>query len=417
MKPQVENAPGLIWRERMGGWVAYWGCRTDLVARGYHPKTVRLWTGQFPTEQDATILREQCQRLQSEMLLWARGLEAPITSHFDGTLRGLINAYQTDKDSTFHKLRYHVRVRHTQMLKRMVAKHGHEELANIKGRLILAWHQEWMGDGKVAVAHMFAAELRTLFGFGMTMLENAECERLSGIMSKMRFPTPAPRTERLTADQATAIRHKAHELGAHSIAIGQAFQFDLMLRQKDAIGEFVPQSEKVLGETVPSRPGKKWRQGLRWQEIDQNLILTHVTSKRGKPLEVNLRKAPMVMEELARIAGVSPANLTRDLLPTEGPIIIREATGIPWFPGEYRNHWRKLARAVGIPDSVKNMDSRAGGITEATEAGADLEHVRHAATHSNISMTQRYSRGAAEKIGNVMDLRAAHRNKKRTDEA
>jgi site-specific recombinase XerD len=60
------------------------------------------------------------------------------------------------------------------------------------------------------------------------------------------------------------------------------------------------------------------------------------------------------------------------------------------------------------------MDSRAGAISEATDAGADLEHVRHAATHSDISMTQRYSRNSVEKVANVQHKRASHRNKSGT---
>lgn len=66
-------------------------------------------------------------------------------------------------------------------------------------------------------------------------------------------------------------------------------------------------------------------------------------------------------------------------------------------------------RACGIPDDVKNMDSRAGAISEATDAGADLEHVRHAATHSDIGMTQKYSRGSADKVAGVQRKRTEHR--------
>jgi len=62
-----------------------------------------------------------------------------------------------------------------------------------------------------------------------------------------------------------------------------------------------------------------------------------------------------------------------------------------------------------VPKTTFNMDSRAGGITEATEAGADIEHVKHAATHSDISQTQRYSRGATEKIAEVQKKRNEHR--------
>jgi hypothetical protein len=61
------------------------------------------------------------------------------------------------------------------------------------------------------------------------------------------------------------------------------------------------------------------------------------------------------------------------------------------------------------------MDARAGAITEAIGAGAALEDVRHAATHSDISMTQRYSRGSAEKVAKVMQLRVKHRTRM-TDE-
>lgn len=57
------------------------------------------------------------------------------------------------------------------------------------------------------------------------------------------------------------------------------------------------------------------------------------------------------------------------------------------------------------------MDSRAGAISEATDAGAELEHVRHAATHSDIAMTQKYSRGSEEKIAEVQRLRVEQRNK------
>jgi hypothetical protein len=53
------------------------------------------------------------------------------------------------------------------------------------------------------------------------------------------------------------------------------------------------------------------------------------------------------------------------------------------------------------------MDNRAGAIIEATDADADLEHVRHAATHSDMAMTQRYSRGAEDKIASVQIARIA----------
>lgn len=319
------------------------------------------------------------------------------------TLADLITAYRADPSSTYRRLRYHVRVRHDQMLARVCEQHGTFALSDINARLVLAWHQEWMGGEhgtKVAIAHAFVAQLRTLFSFGATLLEDPGCDRLSGVMHKLRFASPPPRTERLTAEQAIAVRKAAHELGLPSIAFAQALQFECILRQKDIIGELIPVEEPGIG--LAHKHGKKWMRGLLWSEIDENLILRHVTSKKQKLIEVDLRNAPMVIEELSFLCHVDPG-------PKSGPIIICEYSGRPFIAGEFRRKWRLAADRAGIPKSIFNMDSRAGAITEATDAGAELEHVRHAATHSNISMTQRYSRGAAEKIVKVQQQRNAHR--------
>jgi hypothetical protein len=125
----------------------------------------------------------------------------------------------------------------------------------------------------------------------------------------------------------------------------------------------------------------------------------------------------MVMEELALLSpvpGISYTMVDREMLPGDGPVIMSEFDKLPWTGPEFRRWWRLVADACGIPKSVRNMDSRAGAISEATDAGADLEHVRHAATHSDIAMTQRYSRGSVEKVENVQRLRTKHRNKGET---
>lgn len=411
MKPHVENAPGLVWQQKGDGWKAIWRARADLIDRGFSPKNRTLWTGVEPSPADAAYISDNCQRLQAEMLVFGRG--APAVNPFDGTLRTLVNCYQTDPDSTYHKKRFAVRKNHDISLRLLVAEHGDECLCDIKARLLKAWHKEWSNDGeKIAIAHAFIGHLRTLFGFGFTMLEDPECERLVSVMHLMRFPMPKPRTERLTADQAVAVRAAAHKRAWDSMALAQALQFELMLRQKDVIGEWVPVSEPGISAVVG--PKGKWVMGLRWEEIDQNLILRHNTSKRGKDIEVNLRLAPMVLEELALYSRTPIAKLTREVLPASGPVVICEITAFPWSTSEFRRKWRILAGEAGIPVSVRNMDSRAGAISEATDAGADLEHVRHAATHSDIGMTQRYSRGSTEKVAGVSRLRVEHRNKPKT---
>ena len=59
-----------------------------------------------------------------------------------------------------------------------------------------------------------------------------------------------------------------------------------------------------------------------------------------------------------------------------------------------------------------NRDSRAGGVTEGSDAGADLEHLRHHASHSSATTTALYSRKTLTKTRAVARLRVAHRELK-----
>lgn len=412
MKPTVADAPGLIWRPVKGGWEARWQCRTDIVNKGFTPKSQRLWMGTIPNPTEAAYIADQCRRLQDEMLVFSRGgLPTSSVSHvFDGSLRALVSCYQTDPDSSYHKKQYAVRRNHDTLLRRIVDRHGDEQLADIKARVLLAWHKEWAEDGaKLATGAAVLGQWRVLFGFGATILEDAECERLCSVMGKMRFPHPKPRVQHLSAEQATKHRHESRALGWPSIALADALQFDLTMRQKDVIGEWVPLNEPGVSDVIHA--GKKWIKGIRWEEVNERFELSHVTSKRQKLLEVPLLLAPMVVEELSAMAGVPVADLRRDMFPAAGPMVIGDLTLLPWQAQSFRQRWRKVADKAGIPKDVRSMDARAGAITEAVAAGAALEDIRHAATHSDIAMTQRYSRGSAEKVSNVMKLRLEHRSK------
>lgn len=402
---RVRSAPGLVWKRRGKGiFEARWQARTDIIAKGFKTKSVKIWSGAGnPDEIIWDVIADRCNDLQQEMLVWSRG-GLPDVGPFDGTLRSLMRSYKTDPDSQYRKIRYNSRVHYDALMSLIETEHGDKLLADLKGRTFSRLHEDWTKDGKIAIAHAKIGMLRTLFSFGATLLEDVDCERLSGVLSKMRFAMPKPRTERLTAAQAIAIRAKARELGRPSIALAQAFQFECMLRQKDVIGEWVPIREPGMSDVQAD--GLKWLRGIRWEEIDQNMTLRHLTSKRQKMIEINLKNAPMVLEELA-ISAIYD-------LPANGPIIVSEFDGLPWTAPEFRRWWRIVAEAAGVPKTVRNMDSRAGAISEATDAGADLEHVRHAATHSNISMTQRYSRGAEDKIEVVQLARLKHRNKPET---
>lgn len=426
--PTIKDAPGHIWRRHSLGWECRWQCRTDLIDKGFSPKSRQLFVGEQPNETEIAYIQDTCRRLQDEMLTFGRG-GLPAVTAFDGSLRSLISCYQTDPDSTYRKLRFGVRQNTDGLLRRLAADHGGEDLGDIKGRTILAWHRAWTGGTdqvgeKIAMGASFVGQLRTLFTFGRSILESEECVRLGAVMHDLRFKSGKPRKVRITADQAAAVRYKARiHFGWPSIALGQALQFECTLRQKDVIGEWVPIEEPGISEVIHN--GEKWIRGLQWQEIDENLILRHVTSKKDKPTEVDLKLAAMVLEEFLEMTGGEPivvidpvtkkVTVNRHLLPASGPILICDTDGLPWTASEWRRKWRKVATAAGVPKNVWNMDSRSGAISEAIAAGVPLEFVRHAATHSDISQTQDYDRNQAEATATTMKARAVHRNKPKTE--
>jgi hypothetical protein len=261
------------------------------------------------------------------------------------TLGELAGLYRTDDRSPYRELRFGTRTSADNMLDRIVEEHGDVRLASLNADGIKKLYDLWAADGKLSSGHAFATKLRGLFSFGTTVLDDAGCQRLSIIMNRMRFPNPPARTERLTAEHVIAIRAKAHEMGKPSIALAQAMQFELRLTQKDTVGEWVPVTEPGTSDVVLD--GNKWLHGLRWEEIDDNLILRHHTSFANKKLELDLKGAPMVLEELQRLPST----------PKKGAIIVSEFNQRPWSPNEFRRWWRKVADAAGLPKNIKNMDS------------------------------------------------------------
>lgn len=402
MSPRVENAPGIVWRKLKSGWLARWQARSDLVKSGYRPSSVWLWSGPDPAELDQAFISQECTRLQDEMLIWGRG-GLPVVTIFDGTMSSLVHCYKHDPESNYQRIRFTSRQHYDTLCRYLIRDHGQDRLEEITGRTLRHWYRAWSEGGRVTMAHSMVGMLRTLATFGSTLLDDLQCQRIKGLLHDLKFSMGKPRTERLTSEQADMIRAKAHEMGRPSLALAQALQFEAMLRQKDVIGEWVPISETGISDV--HKGNEKWLRGLRWEEIDENLILRHITSKRQKAIELDLKLMPMVMEELATLPHKGRV----------GPVIVCEWGSLPWTNAEFRRWWRMVARACGIPDAVRNMDSRAGAITEATEAGADLEAIKHAATHSDISMTQRYARGEVEKTAGVMRKRVEYRNKNKAE--
>lgn len=393
-----------------------WVARTDIVKRGFRPRTSELWRGTVPDAEQWAKMSSICLRLQGEMLEFGRvaAVSWQPEAVYDGTIDSLIHIYLHDPDSPFQNLRPKTKQGYESLFRTLSVTVGRKHVPSLTFRDFKRWHEGFAKPLKedahvrTARAHGLMTQVRGLMAFGK-QLRLPGCKEAREVLADMEFRMPQKRTAFVTAAQAILVRQEAHRLGMPSIALAQALQFDLMLRQKDVLGETVPMDEPGLSDIAFG--GRKWLYGLHWKEITEDLILTHRLSKSlrgrqaitdptaGKTETFDLKAYPMVMEELAHI--------TR----RDGPLVIRETTGRPWDGKSFNRAWRKIATKVGIPKNVQNRDSRAGGITEALNAGAHPDMVRRHAGHSQLSTTMGYSRDSVASKAEVITLRVKDRSK------
>lgn len=274
------------------------------------------------------------------------------------TLGDLISEYQADPQSPFQKLKHNSQRHYMTLLNLIGREYSGQRLSLMDAATLDAWYAKWRDGGKIAVSHSKMVMLRNLFGFGTMSVRDEDCARLFGLLGKMQIELPKARTEHLTRQQANMIRAKAHEKKRHSIALAQAFQSDAGLKQTNVIGEWAPMTDRTLSDVIAK--GMKWVRGIKWDEIDADLVLRHTSG--GKEIVVDLKKSPMVMEELEFVKAAN-----NYVLPQRGPVIVSEYDGLPWDAVEFRRWWRRLANDCGVPPSVRNSDSRVKARNAAVE--------------------------------------------------
>ena len=400
MKHSDKPMPGLKRRvNRDGTERLVWVARADLGKAGYTPKTVPL---HYAIDESA-LISAACLRLQSEMLEWAAGHKQD-SLRFDGTVGSLVRRYQRDPASPYANLKWNTSRVYDQTLGTIEAAMGKRVLSTIG----LSDFRRWYDTAKkppaenaperINKASKIIALFRRLCKYG-TAAELPGCARLVTILEASRFKQPGRRRTKLELHHVEAFVSMAIDMGRLSLAIGTSLQFETTLRQKDVIGEWEPIRR---GNQEPSGillRGRRWVNGLTWSDIDADMRIFKETTKTGAIAAHDLTLYPIVMGLL-------------NLVPADGrvgPLVIDEKSGRPYATDGYAREWRVIADAAGIPKMIKNMDARAGGISEADEAGADIDHIRSAAAHTQASTTVRYVRGTIEKSRKVASLRATHR--------
>lgn len=302
----------------------------------------------------------------------------------------LAHEYLTDPMSDFHRNRYVTQQAYRGNIRRLNADLGDYELADITVRIIKERHAAWSSGGRIPMAHGMVTMLRIVLGFGAGILENDHCQRLRDGLSSVKFANGKPRRSVLTEKQVRKIIDRAIGDGEFSIALAQAIQCGCAHRQKDIIGEWIPVGADPLRVSGIVHRGLKWVGGITREEVNDDLILTHETSKKGTVLSFPLRSIPIIMDEW-------------HYAPQSGPLIIDPDTGRPFRAWTFRRKWRELADKAGVPRDVVQMDTRAGRITHLLALGLPIEDVKKFVGHRQSQTTQGYSRDTAGAIARVAD--------------
>jgi hypothetical protein len=393
------QTPQLIWDRG----VPIWRATRAAIKAGFPTKRVNL---KFFADNEAALIA-RCHRLTAEMNEWLSGRRNRDVT-FDGTVRAVINLWQTDPDSPYQKIEASTRHPYDIYARMIIETVGARRVDALDGRDLRRWHTEWSaplkeGDKpRIAAARMAIIVLKNALTFAATCRKPG-CADLRNILRDINFPGPRPRTEAPTAAEVIAARKAAHKIGHSPVALAYALQFEGTTRQWDVVGKWVPLSDKKASSIIDG--ASKWI-GPMWSQIDANMIFRFTPAKTqftsGAQVVLDLRLLPMVVEELEKV----PEEARR------GPLIVNPRTGLPyrnWYFGEV---WRRVRKIAGIRKEVWNRDMRAAGVTEARQAGAPTDDLAKQAGHANKRTTAKvYDRDRLEATRRVAQARIAHRGK------
>jgi hypothetical protein len=383
--PPRSDAPGLKYGHKgQPYWIAKQVVRNTL---DYPDRCIRL-----PRDADPDTLSHLCREATADLFAWIAKVHTegdPQVTLYDGTVLSACRVYQEHPKSNFHKVKRNTRKSYTDSLKIIEATVGKRLIRNVTVLDVQYWYDQWrkpiepQGKERIDRAHDAVCMFRTVSRF-MAALRKPECKQLAEEMSLVKFERGGAREQEMTYEHAISFVRTALGLGcngvipedrARSMAIGVATQFETLLRQKDVIGEWGPttaQRKIPVGQATVTAGDQIWAGYFTWENIPGwRWRIKTSKSKYRAPAVFDLSIYPMLFPLL-------------DSVPFEQRqgAIVKGDSGLPIRERSYRKWFRQIARAAGIPDDVWSMDSRAGGATEAEEAGAGLEAVQDNMTHS-----------------------------------
>lgn len=381
------KAPGLKWMKRVAGHIPVWVADEADVRAGYQPKTVNL----SYLADDLNLIVAKCNALQADMLLFRAGYRTR-RMEFDGTVRSLLYLYQNHEESPYRLLKPGSLRPYNHYLSRLEHQIGVRRIDSIDGIDIRRWHRDWSSAGKhLAAASMVRAVLEAAVSFGVMMrLKGCVDLRETIQAARRKLPGPRPRKNFATAEQVAQARASAHANGRPSSALAYALVFETTLRLWDVIGQWWPLEMGGISDVLDPARSMKWF-GLRWEDIDSDLVLRYQPSKTedgsGAEIAYSLKLAPMVLEEFAHWPEVKRT----------GPVIVAEETGLPYRAQIFTQRWSVDRKAANLPAKLWARDLRASGITEGRAGAATTDDASKVAGHSSKAITAKvYDRAVME---------------------
>jgi integrase len=405
------EAPGLKIMKRTGESVRepYWIATVNAISRGFLPKTVRLADYLLDDLVSVLDMAERCRQLNAEMLSWLDDPENRSERKrpaYNGTVTSICTLYLDDPESKFQRLEESSQRTYRDGFKVVMSSVGTRRLDRVLPIDVVRWFSEWKRPAQERGPERLRRARSGLQMFRVALLHGAlyeisDCRRLLDGMAGQKFESGTPREAVMTIEQAERFIDVAVGEGDIRLALGQAAQFELMLRQGDVIGKFKTIKEGQKPGPLDIVFGKKfWTGAFMFEKFQADGTLAIKTSKNSRRVSFDLQRYTL----LQRCLGLIPQNERK------GPCVIQQ-NGEPYRRRGYSKRWREIAERADIPREVWNMDGRASGVTEARDAGAQMSDVSRHAAHAGEETTRRiYDRASGVAVtGRVQDLRVAKR--------
>jgi len=177
------KAPQLVWDRG----VPIWRATRAAIKSGFPTKRVNL---KFFVDNEAALVA-RCHRLTAEQNEWLAGRRSrdPL---FDGTIRSVIDFWQTEPTSPYHAIEASSRHPYDIYARMIVATVGARRVDALDGRDIRRWHAQWSApveeDGKprIAAARMAIIVLKNSLTFAASCRKPG-CGELRAILASIRF--------------------------------------------------------------------------------------------------------------------------------------------------------------------------------------------------------------------------------------